>query len=199
MRAKIIELHEADTSPEDILTTMQADVCTVSDIEIGQLLHLMNFRGMLIKRIRPTDNGEKWTGTIPAMIAAADAEAPEELALAVNQWFSHITNPRNSVFATTEPAYAAQFAAIVGAFADGDDMPTSADFAAVLSLGGGLRFANITLEFINEAIAEHEAQKADMVQLERCNKAADVAATAARADLTMTDEQIAAVYQEALS
>ena len=148
----------ADNTPAEIAAILQADRRTVADVDLGDLLYMMNFRGMLVRRIRPTDAGEKWEGTIPAMIAVANATAPPELAMAVNQWFSHITNDRNTSFQTTSVDFANLFGAIAATFADGEGMPTTSDFDAVLTLGGGLRYANVTKEDVEACIAEEAAR-----------------------------------------
>lgn len=120
---------------------MQSDRRTVRAISLTELMHAMNFRGMLTRLIRPTDNGEKWAGTVVNMIAAVEAGGNSELNAAVHQWFSHITNDRNQTFDTTREDYANLFHAIRQAVADGDQMPTSADFDALIALGGGYAFS----------------------------------------------------------
>lgn len=120
---------------------MQSDKRTVKAISLTDLMHAMNFRGMLTRLIRPTDNGEKWSGTVVNMIAAVESAGNAELTAAVQQWFSHITSDRNQTFDTTREDYANLFDAIRQAVADGEQMPTSADFDAIIALGGGYAFA----------------------------------------------------------
>jgi hypothetical protein len=75
------------------------------------------------------------------------AIAPDPTATAhVDQWLSHITNPRNTHWDTTDSAYSGPFWALSQAVAGGQGMPSVDDFAAVAALGGGWRFADLTAE-----------------------------------------------------
>jgi len=64
----------------------------------------------------------------------------------VDRWLSHITNPRNTHWDTTDANYSAPFWAMAQAVAGGPGMPSVADFAAVAALGGGWLFAELTTE-----------------------------------------------------
>jgi len=123
--------------------TLKATGVTARSIVLSDLLFLLNFRGMLTKLVS-NNSDEKWSGTVLAMKAAIAADA---VATAhVDRWLSHITNPRNTHWDTTDSAYSAPFWAMAQAVAGGPGMPSAADFAAVAALAGGWLFADLTAE-----------------------------------------------------
>jgi hypothetical protein len=125
------------------VAALKATGLTSRPIELSELLFLLNFRGMLTKLVS-NNADEKWTGTVLAMKAAI---AADPVATAhVDRWLSHITNPRNTHWDTTDSAYSAPFWAMAQAVAGGQGMPSVADFAAVAALGGGWLFADLTVE-----------------------------------------------------
>jgi hypothetical protein len=127
----------------EIVAQLQASGLTARPIVLSELLFLLNFRGMLTKLVS-NNADEKWTGTVLAMKVAI---AADPVATAhVDRWLSHITNPRNTHWDTTDAAYSAPFWALSQAFAGGSGMPLSADFTAVAALGGGWLFADLTTE-----------------------------------------------------
>lgn len=127
----------------EIVAALKATGLTDRPIVLADLLFLLNFRGMLTKLVS-NNADEKWTGTVLAMKAAI---AADPVATAhVDRWLSHITNPRNTNWNTTDAAYAAPFWAVAQAVAGGPGMPTAEDFAAVAALGGGWLFADLTTE-----------------------------------------------------
>ena len=163
----IRERVEAGETPEQITAAVNADARTVKPIELGELLDLLNRRKMLVRLIRPADTGEKWTGTVVNMILHVnDAAAGTPLADAVNQWFSHITNDRNSVFDTTDATFAGQLALLATQFADQPNMPTAADFESITELGGGRRVSDVTQAEVEATIddAAVSQSKASVVQ-----------------------------------
>lgn len=117
--------------------TLQAYGLTRNRIAIADLLFLLSSRGLMVRLIRPADTGEKWAGTLINMILYLDANGTADQVTAVGEFFSHITNDRNTWLDTTNPAYAAPLRAMRLAFSDQQGMPTSADFDAILALGGG--------------------------------------------------------------
>jgi hypothetical protein len=137
----------------EIVAALKATGLTASRIALGDLLFLLNNRGMLVRLIRPADTGEKWSGTVVNMVLAVNASGTPEQAFAVNQWFSHITNDRNQFFDTTVPEFSAPFWALSRSMADLPTMPSALDFEAVANLGGGWLFSTLTLE-------EYQSQKA---------------------------------------
>jgi hypothetical protein len=142
-------------TPAAIVAQLQP--ITAAKIDLSYLMELLNFRGML----RKTDgqNGsERWVGTLQNLKAALVALNQTESVAAYEMWFSHVTNPRQSFWDTTVPAYAMPFAAMKAVYADQDDMPTSADFDAVVALGGGKPYASLTVEQYNAQKAEAEAE-----------------------------------------
>jgi hypothetical protein len=136
----------------EIVVQLQATGITARAIALPDLLHLMNFRGMLTKLVS-NQTDEKWTGTVLAMKAALVAAGQTESVIALDRWLSHITNPRNLTFDTRYPAHGAPFWAMRQGFGDVATMPTIADFDAVADLGGGWLYATLTE-------AEYAAQKA---------------------------------------
>jgi len=127
----------------EIVAVLKSTGLTARPIVLADLLFLLNFRGMLTKLVS-NNADEKWTGSVLAMKAAIAAD-PSALAH-VDQWLSHITNPRNTHWDTTDANYSAPFWALFQAVAGGPGMPSVADFAAVAALGGGWLFADLTVE-----------------------------------------------------
>lgn len=155
--------------PADIVAKLQT--VTATPISLAYLMELLNFRGML----RKTDglNGqERWIGTLPNLKAALVAGNQTASVAAYEMWFSHVTNPRQVLWDTTKPEYSESFAAMKAAYADQEGMPTSADFAAVVALGGGKPYAELTVEQYQAqaTVAQAETAKASLrtrLQFER--------------------------------
>lgn len=190
MKTEIIELHEAGQTPEQILSTLQADPRHVRDVMA------VDFDTKKPDLFDVLEHYDLMNGSLDATIAAQESA---ELTAAWEKLKRHMQVVNREVKCHSRPEIGLLTTTITNLA-----KATRPDAAAAIqtdmdALTGGLRFAGITLELINETIAAHEAQKADQAQLDRCNEAADVAVAAARADLTMTNEQIAAVYREALS
>jgi hypothetical protein len=138
----------------EIVAVLKSTGVTARSIVLSDLLFLLNFRGMLTKLVS-NNADEKWTGTVLAMKAAI---AADPVATAhVDRWLSHITNPRNTHWDTTDANYSAPFWAMAQAVAGGPGMPSSADFAEVAALGGGWLFADLTAE---QFAAQREAAEA---------------------------------------
>jgi hypothetical protein len=139
----------------EIVAVLKSTGVTARSIVLSDLLFLLNFRGMLTKLVS-NNADEKWTGTVLAMKAAI---AADPVATAhVDRWLSHITNPRNTHWDTTDANYSAPFWAMSQAVAGGPGMPSVEDFAAVAALGGGWLFAGLTAE-------QFEAQRATALAL----------------------------------
>ena len=151
-----ISLGLTGTDAEKV-ATLKATGVTARSIVLSDLLFLLNFRGMLTKLVS-NNSDEKWSGTVLAMKAAIAGDA---VATAhVDRWLSHITNPRNTHWDTTDANYAGAFWALSQAVAGGQGMPSVADFAAVASLGGGWLFADLTVEQFAAQRATSEALQA---------------------------------------
>ncbi len=150
---KSVELGLTGTDAEKV-ATLKATGVTARSIVLSDLLFLLNFRGMLTKLVS-NNSDEKWSGTVLAMKAAIAAD-PAATAH-VDRWLSHITNPRNTHWDTTDANYAGAFWALSQAVAGGPGMPSSADFAAVAALGGGWLFSDLTVEQFAAQKAEAEA------------------------------------------
>lgn len=141
---KSIELGLTGTDAE-IVAALTASGVTSTKIDLAYLMELLNFRGML----RKTDGSggqERWIGTLQHLKAALVAANHTAAVSAYETWFSHVTNPRQTHWGTSRPEYAAGFWWMRSTFAGGDGMPSSEDFAAVASLGGGWMFADLTVE-----------------------------------------------------
>jgi hypothetical protein len=117
--------------------TLQQYGLTHYPIKLGDLLFMLSDRNMMVRLIRPADTGEKWAGTLVNLILFVNQNGTPEQVVAVNKFFSHITNDRNIQFDTTNPAYAGAVWAMRQAFQDQPGMPSSADFDALADLGGG--------------------------------------------------------------
>lgn len=162
-KAQALSLTGTDA---EISAALRATGVTVRQILLSDLLFLLNFRGMLTKLVS-NNSDEKWAGTVLAMKAAIAAD-PAATAH-VDRWLSHITNPRNTHWDTTDVSYAAPFWAMAQAVAGGPGMPSVADFAAVAALGGGWLFADLTTEGFAaqrttaEALQEQQALQSEWV------------------------------------
>jgi hypothetical protein len=149
-------------SEAEIVSQLTASGVTARPVDLAELLFTLNMRGMLVKLAVPGEAGERWTGTVMAMIAAVNVVGTQDQKMALSIWFSHITNPRNSRWGTTEVQHAAPFWQMRLAFADQPTMPTSADFAAVAALGGGWLFADLTVEqYAADKVAYEQQQQAE--------------------------------------
>jgi hypothetical protein len=127
----------------EIVAVLKSTGLTARPIVLAELLFLLNFRGMLTKLVS-NNADEKWTGTVLAMKAAI---AADPVATAhVDRWLSHITNPRNTHWDTTDSAYSGPFWSMSQQLGGVELMPSVEDFAAVAALGGGWLFADLTAE-----------------------------------------------------
>lgn len=105
-------------------------------INRAELVHVLNLLGMLRKRIN-NNADEKWTGTVLAMQDAIEAVGTDEQKKGMALWLSHITNPTNLFWDTTQKEFAAGFWGMYQAFRDKPGMPTTDDFVTIAALGGG--------------------------------------------------------------
>ena len=161
-------LTGTDQEKVDVLKTL-----TANPIRLDYLLEMLNFRGML----RKTDGSqgqERWVGTLQNLKAALIALNLAEKVTAYEMWFSHVTNPRQTTWDTRFPQWAAAFYEMELAFAGQSNMPSQADFDAVVSLGGGRPYKTLTL-------TEYAAQRS---------------AAQAAAALAMIDQAYATVQNE---
>ena len=131
-------LTGTDQEKVDVLKTL-----TATPIRLDYLLEMLNFRGML----RKTDGSqgqERWVGTLQNLKSALIALNLTEKVTAYEMWFSHVTNPRQVTWDTRFPQWAAAFYAMEQSFADQPNMPSQADFDAVVALGGGRPYVSLT-------------------------------------------------------
>lgn len=152
-----------DGTDAEIVAALKSTGVTASKIDLAYLMELLNFRGML----RKTDGSggqERWIGTLQNLKSALIAMDQSAAVVAYETWFSHVTNPRQTHWDTTLPDYAAGFFAMKESFAGGEGMPSSEDFAAVATLGGGWLFAELTVEDFaaQKAAAEALAAKDEL-------------------------------------
>lgn len=155
---------EAGLTDQQIADALKTSGLTPRKIALADLLFLLNNRAMLIRLIRPSDTGEKWSGTVVNMILSVNDSGTPEQVTSVNQWFSHITNDRNSYYDTTVVEYAAPLLQMRNLFGGQADMPTVEDFDAIAELGGGWRFVDVTAEDVAACKAEHEK----IVVIDKC-------------------------------
>jgi hypothetical protein len=118
---------------------------TAIAIRLDYLLELLNFRGML----RKTDGSggqERWIGTLQNLKATLVSLGMTDKVAAYEMWFSHITNPRQITWDTRFPDWAESFLAMEQSFAGGQNMPSQDDFDAVVAIGGGMPYKDLTAE-----------------------------------------------------
>ena len=186
--AKAQQLGLTGTDAE-IVAALQSTGVTARSIVLSELLFLLNFRGMLTKLVS-NNADEKWTGSVLAMKSAIAAD-PTATAH-VDRWLSHITNPRNTHWDTTDASYSAPFWALSQAVAGGPGMPSSDDFAAVAALGGGWLFADLTAE-------QFAAQRESAAKQTALDLVANTATEAAREELRKEDSTPASIVAAALA
>jgi hypothetical protein len=186
--AKAQQLGLTGTDAE-IVAALQSTGVTARSIVLSELLFLLNFRGMLTKLVS-NNADEKWTGSVLAMKSAIAAD-PTATAH-VDRWLSHITNPRNTHWDTTDANYSAPFWALSQAVAGGPGMPSTDDFAAVAALGGGWLFADLTAE-------QFAAQRESAAKQTALDLVANAATEAAREELRKEDSTPASIVAAALA
>ena len=175
-----VTIDEVSTDAEAV-AALQASGVTARKIDLAYLMELLNFRGML----RKTDGSggqERWVGTLQNIKAALVAMNQTAMVTAYETWFSHVTNPRQSYWDTTKAEYAAGFWSMRSAFADGDGMPSSEDFAAVAALGGGWLYADLTVEQFSAEQAEAAANELRIELQLRIDAALNKIGTSEQAD-----------------
>jgi hypothetical protein len=173
----------------EIVAALQSTGVTARSIVLSELLFLLNFRGMLTKLVS-NNADEKWTGSVLAMKAAIAADLTATAH--VDRWLSHITNPRNTHWDTTDASYSAPFWALSQAVAGGPGMPSADDFAAVAALGGGWLFADLTAE-------QFAAQRESAAKQTALDLVANTATEAAREELRKEDSTPASIVAAALA
>lgn len=179
-KAQQLELTGADAEIVDIL---KSTGITARKIDLSYLMELLNFRGML----RKTDGSggqERWIGTLQNIKAALVAMNQTEAVVAYETWFSHVTNPRQTHWDTTQKDYAAGFWAMRNSFADAETMPSSLDFAAVAGLGGGWLFSDLTVE---QFAAQRTAAESIALKQISLDLVQNTAAEAARTEYRKSD------------
>ena len=148
---------EAGDDAAAIATAITQQGRTVKDIDLGDLLYLLNFRGMLTKLVG-NDAARKWDGSVLRMqeLVAADPVASSAIA----QWLSHITNTRNTVWRTTDPAFSAPFYQLYLAFRDpAKGIFKDGDLDAIYAVGGGR--VSATTKEVQALIDDHNSTRAD--------------------------------------
>lgn len=126
----------------EIVAALKATGLTAKPIDRATLVHVLNMRGMLTKVVG-NNSDEKWTGTVLNMQDAILAMGTDEQKAGIRLWLSHITNPTNQKWDTTQIAFAGPFWVMVQTFAGLPGMPSLADFQALADLGGGWLFADL--------------------------------------------------------
>jgi hypothetical protein len=181
-----------------IVSQLAASGVTARPMQLNELLYLLNMRGMLVKLAVPGVAGERWTGSVMNMIAAVNSMGTEQIKFALSIWFSHITNPRNEQWDTTQSAHAATFLSLSQAFGGLPAMPSVADFAAVASLGGGWLFTDLTVEQFQADKLAYDAAEAERIATEEA-RAAEQALAATKAAMEDAAMNRLQAFREALS
>ena len=189
---KSIELGLIGTDSEKV-AALRATGLTVRPIVLAELLFLLNFRGMLTKLVS-NNSDEKWSGSVLAMKAAI---AADPVATAhVDRWLSHITNPRNTHWDTTDANYSGPFWALSQVVAGGEGMPSVEDFAAVAALGGGWLFADLTVE---QFTAQRTAAESIAGKVAALELVTNTAAEAAREEYRKAESTAESIVAAALA
>jgi hypothetical protein len=192
---KAQQLGLTGTDSEQV-AVLKSTGLTARPIVLADLLFLLNFRGMLTKLVS-NNADEKWTGTVLAMkaVIAADPTATAH----VDRWLSHITNPRNTHWDTTDANYSAPFWAMAQAVAGGQGMPSVDDFAAVAALGGGWLFADLTAEQFAAQRKSAESRLVAVVKRGKLQDAHIVVSTWIADNPDCTREHVLSQFATALS
>ena len=154
-----VQPYEAALTDEQIASQLQATGVTKRPINRAGLLDLLNKLGVLRKVVRLNESSQ-WQGSALAMQGAIAAAGNQQFAAAFDEWFSHITNPANDAWDTTKPQWSAPFWQMSETLADQPGMPTADDFAAIVALGGGWQYAEITAADIAESRLQHQRLEA---------------------------------------
>ena len=144
----------------EVVAALKATGLTATPIDRATLVHVLNMRGMLTKVVG-NNSDEKWTGTVLNMQDAILAAGTDQQKIGIRLWLSHITNPTNLKWDTTQVDFAAPFWQMVQVFAGQPGMPSQADFQVLADLGGGWLFATLTVE--QYASLKASAQQAAVV------------------------------------
>lgn len=144
----------------EVVAALKATGLTATPIDRATLVHVLNMRGMLTKVVG-NNSDEKWTGTVLNMQDAILAAGTDQQKAGIRLWLSHITNPTNLKWDTTQVDFATPFWQMVQVFAGQQGMPSQADFQALANLGGGWLFAN--LDEPTYALQKASAQQAAIV------------------------------------
>ena len=156
---KDIQPHEGDgVTDTDILAILQSQGITNNPINRASLVHVLNLRGMLQKLVH-NNADEKWSGTVLNMQDMIISVGTEEQKAGIKLWLSHITNPTNQIWDTTQAEFAAPFWVLYQTFKDMANMPTTADFQALADLGGGWKYADLTVEKIAELRTNYQNEQ----------------------------------------
>jgi len=177
----------------EIVAVLKSTGLTARPIVLAELLFLLNFRGMLTKLVG-NNSDEKWSGTVLAMKAAIAADPVASAH--VDRWLSHITNPRNTHWDTTDADYSGPFWALSQAVAGGQGMPSVEDFAAVAALGGGWLFADLTVE---QFAAQRQSAESIAGKLAALELVTNTAAEAAREEYRKSDSTPESIIAAAMA
>jgi hypothetical protein len=153
---------------EEIVEELLALKVTRSMIKTDELKFLMRERALLVKlAYEDPTTGMKWNGTIVNMINALKSGTSDpdpiiagsymESLVEVNRWFSHITDPDSKNFDTTNPTIGGDLAKMATQFGGQASMPSVADFTAVVALGGGWVYGDLTVGIFQQLRVDAEA------------------------------------------
>ena len=161
----IRELHDADKTPAEIVAALHASDLTNRPVPLGDLMDVLNKRGVLTHLAGPDAKGRKWEGSYIALLDVLEAVGTPEQNAGAKLFFGHITNPRNNTLDLTDLQFSVLFRTMETAFAgksfdlpvSEEDtvtlvMPTQDDFDAIADLGGGWRYRSLDAGDIERAI-----------------------------------------------
>jgi len=184
-----------------VFTALQTMGLTHRPINRAELVFHLNLLGML-QKIIGNNAAEKWRGTVLSMQDAVNAVGTVEQQQAMALWLSHITNPSNVQWDTTNPQYATGFWGMYTAFRDQPGMPTTENFAAIAALGGGW-IATTEADYTAEREAAEKAEAESTAAASKQGALAEANDTAihliAGNPLTVTKDQLVAAFTTRLS
>lgn len=155
---------EATHTDAQIVALLKSYGLTNNKIELATLRHTLNINGMM-RKVIANNASEKWTGTVMNMqdYILSLGDSVDEVAAkdGIALWMSHITNMSNVYWDTTDVTFSAAFWSMVQSFADSPNMPTTSNFNEIVALGGGWKFADLTVEGIAELRASYNKNLAN--------------------------------------
>jgi hypothetical protein len=143
---------EAGETAEQIATALAASGVTVRPIDLSELRYYLRDSGLLVRGIdRPFEGG--------LVAVARSTSAPAALRSGLVDLITHVYDDSKATLSTDTPEIAARGSAMLAGLVQLGVM-TPEQRTGFYSLGGGLRFADVTSETVQAAIDAQTAQEA---------------------------------------